>query len=230
MAIKDHKKTSTAMWICMIWMILALIAAACIGILGAVYFQKNVTNPETIFLELSNMFFNPWIEGVLLAAVLSAVMSTVAAQLLQLSSAFSVDVYAKFFRKTASHRELLNISRLAVAVVTVAAIIMSYNPDSSILSLVSFAWAGLGSAFGSVVVFSLFWPRMNKFGAGSGIIVGAVVVLIWPMFANFGGWFEIYSMVPAFTLSCVSIVLVSLLTAAPDKEISDEFKRYQEIL
>ena len=230
MAIKDHKKMSTAMWICMTWMILALIGAACVGILGAIYFEGDISNPETVFIKLSSLFFNPWVEGVLLAAVLSAVMSTSSAQLLSLSSAFSVDVYSKFLRKEASHKELLNISRLTVLLVTIVSIVISYSPSSSILNLVSFAWAGLGSAFGSVVLFSLFWSRMNKYGAGAGIIVGAVVVLIWPLFTPLGGWFAVYSMVPAFTLSCISIVLVSLLTATPDKEIVAEFEKYQETL
>lgn len=226
MAIKDPNKTPKAMWICMIWMILALIGAACVGILGAAYYTDGISNPEAIFLRLSAVFFNPWIEGVLLAAVLSAVMSTSSAQLLSLSSAFSVDVYAKYIRKNASHREQLSVSRLIVFIVTVVAIIISYNPDSSILSLVSYAWAGLGSSFGAVILFSLFWVRMNKYGAIAGIIVGSLIVVAWPAFEDFGGWFKVYSMVPAFTLSCISIVAVSLLTGKPEDSVEDEYNSY----
>ena len=227
MAIKDPNKTSQAMWICMIWMILALVGAAAVGILGAAYYQDGIINPEAIFLKLSDIFFNTWIEGVLLAAVLSAVMSTSSAQLLSLSSAFSVDVYAKFLRKNAGHREQLNISRLTVLVVTIIAIMISYSQNSSILNLVGYAWAGLGSSFGAVVIFSLFWSRMNKFGAIAGIIVGSVVVLVWPLFKSFGGWFEVYSMVPAFTLSCISIVVISLITKKPAESVELEFMTYQ---
>ncbi|AXA33971.1 sodium/proline symporter PutP [Francisella adeliensis] len=227
MAIKDPNKTPKAMWICMIWMILALIGAACVGILGAAYYTDGISNPEAIFLKLSAVFFNPWIEGVLLAAVLSAVMSTSSAQLLSLSSAFSVDVYAKFIRKNASHREQLNVSRLIVFIVTIVAIIISYNPDSSILNLVSYAWAGLGSSFGAVIIFSLFWSRMNKYGAIVGIIVGSVIVVIWPFFEDFGGWFKVYSMVPAFTLSCISIIVFSLVTGKPADSVQEEYKSYK---
>ncbi|KEI35285.1 sodium/proline symporter PutP [Allofrancisella frigidaquae] len=227
MAIKDPNKTSKAMWICMSWMIAALVGAACIGILGAAYYQAEKINPESVFLRLSAVFFNPWIEGVLLAAVLSAVMSTSSAQLLSLSSAFSVDVYAKFFRKKASHTEQLNVSRLTVLAVTILAIIISYNPESSILNLVSYAWAGLGSSFGAVVIFSLFWSRMNKYGAIAGIISGAFMVLIWPLFKSFGGWFEIYEMVPAFALSCVCIVIFSLATSKPESSITAEYEKYK---
>ncbi|AJC48647.1 sodium/proline symporter PutP [Allofrancisella guangzhouensis] len=230
MAIKDPNKTSRAMWICMSWMIAALVGAACVGVLGAAYYQGQAINPESVFLRLSAIFFNPWIEGILLAAVLSAVMSTSSAQLLSLSSAFSVDVYAKFFRKKASHREQLNISRLIVLAVTILAIIISYNPESSILSLVSYAWAGLGSSFGAVVIFSLFWSRMNKYGAMAGIISGSFMVLIWPLFKNFGGWFEIYEMVPAFALSCFCIVTLSLVTPKPEESIILEYEKYKQTL
>lgn len=228
MAIKDPNKTPKAMWICMIWMILALIGATCVGVLGAAYYKDGIINPEAIFLKLSAVFFNPWIEGVLLAAVLSAVMSTTSAQLLSLSSAFSVDVYAKFFRKNASHREVLNISRLMVLIVAIFAVILSYNPNTSILDLVGYAWAGLGSSFGAVVIFSLFWSRMNKLGALAGIVVGSLVVLIWPLFADLGGWFKVYAMVPGFALSSLSIIIFSLITAKPEESVQLEYNEYKQ--
>lgn len=230
MAIKDPNKTSRAMWICMIWMILALIGAACVGILGDAYYTNGISNPEAVFLKLSSVFFNPWIEGVLLAAVLSAVMSTSSAQLLSLSSAFSVDVYTKFIRKNASHKELLNVSRLMVFLVTVVAVVLSYNPNSSILDLVGFAWAGLGCSFGSVVVFSLFWSRMTKYGAIAGIIVGSLVVLVWPLFASLGGWFKVYAMVPGFVLSSLAIVVFSLVSSKPEKSVEIEYQKYKSAL
>ncbi|BCD92453.1 sodium:proline symporter [Francisella halioticida] len=231
MAIKNPNKTYRAMAICMIWMIVALIGAACTGILGAVYYHGDKINPESVFLKLSSAFFNPWVEGILLAAVLSAVMSTISAQLLSLSSAFSVDVYAKFLRKNASHREQLNVSRLIVLIVTIVAICISLNPHSTILSLVGYAWAGLGGSFGGVVIFSLFWSRMNKFGAAAGIIVGAIVVLTWgPLLGSLGGWFKIYVMVPGFILSCIAIVVVSLLTPKPGESVQLEYNKYKEAL
>ncbi|MFV9924989.1 MAG: sodium/proline symporter PutP [Francisella endosymbiont of Hyalomma scupense] len=230
MAIKDPSKTSKAMFICMTWMILALLGSACVGILGAAYYKDGIANPESVFLKLSAIFFNPWMEGVLLAAVLSAVMSTSSAQLLSLSSTFSVDVYAKFIRNKASHRELLNISRLIVLLVTIAAIILSYNPDTTILNLVGFAWAGLGSSFGSVVIFSLFWSRMNKSGAIAGILLGSLAVLIWPLFEHLGGWFKVYAMVPGFALSSICIIVFSLLTSKPEESVQLEYQKYKQSL
>ena len=230
MAIKDPSKTSKAMFICMTWMILALFGAACVGILGAAYYKDGIANPESVFLKLSAVFFNPWMEGVLLAAVLSAVMSTSSAQLLSLSSAFSVDVYAKFIRNKVSHRELLKVSRLIVLLVTIAAIILSYNPDTTILNLVGFAWAGLGSSFGSVVIFSLFWSRMNKSGAIAGILSGSLAVLIWPLFEHLGGWFNVYAMVPGFALSSICIIVFSLLTSKPEESVQLEYQKYKQSL
>ena len=230
MAIKDPNKAPKAMWICMIWMILGLLGAASIGILGAAYYTNGISNPESVFLRISAQFFNPWLEGVLLAAVLSAVMSTSSAQLLSLSSAFSVDIYTKFIRKNASQKEQLNVSRLIVLIITLLAILISYNPNSSILNLVGFAWAGLGSSLGTVIVFSLFWSRMNKAGALAGIIVGSVVVLVWPLFDSLGGWFQVYSMVPAFALSCISIFVVSLITAKPKESVKQEYNKYKQLL
>jgi sodium/proline symporter len=157
-------------------------------------------------------------------------MSTSSAQLLSLSSAFSVDVYAKFIRKNASHKELLKVSRLMVFAVTVLAIVLSYDPNTTILSLVGYAWAGLGSSFGSVVVFSLFWSRMNKTGAFFGIVIGSVTVLVWPLFEHLGGWFKVYAMVPGFTLSSIAIVIFSLLTAKPEESIKVEYEKYKQEL
>ncbi|ALB01997.1 proline:sodium symporter PutP [Francisella persica ATCC VR-331] len=229
MAIKDPSKTSKAMFICMTWMILALLGAACVGILGAAYYKDGIANPESVFLKLSAGFFNPWMEGVLLAAVLSAVMSTSSAQLLSLSSAFSVDVYTKV-RNKASHIELLNVSRLIVLLVTIAAIILSYNPNTTILNLVGFAWAGLGSSFGSVMIFSLFWSRMNKSGAIAGILSGSLAVLIWPLFEHLGGCFQVYAMVPGFALSSICIIVFSLLTSKPEESVQLEYQKYKQSL
>ena len=230
MALKDPNKTSQAMWIGMIWMILALIGAVCVGMLGAAYYTNGLSNPESVFLDLSKAFFNPWIEGVLLAAVLSAVMSTSSAQLLALSSAFSADVYHKFIRKNASHKEMLNISKLIIFIITILGIYLAYSPNASILALVGHAWAGLGASFGGVVLFSLFWKNMNKAGAYAGIILGAGTVLIWPMLKDFGGIFAVYEMVPAFTFSCLGIVIVSLIAGEPEDSIVAEFESYERAL
>ncbi|GAB4222282.1 MAG: hypothetical protein Kow0076_3140 [Francisella sp.] len=181
-------------------------------------------------MKLSEEFFNPWLEGALLAAVLSAIMSTSSALLLSLSSAFAVDVYAKFIRKKANHRELLNVSRLILFLVTVVAIILSYDPNSKIIKLVGFAWAGIGCSFGAVIIFSLFWSRMNRSGAIAGILSGALTVLIWPVFQSLGGLFKIYAMVPGFVVSSICIVVFSLLTSEPEESVKLQYKKYKELL
>ena len=230
MAIKNPKKTPTAMVICMTWMILALIGAVCIGILGAAYYQDGLKNTESVFIVLSNAFFNPWIEGILLAAVLSAIMSTSSAQLLASSSAVVEDVYLKFIRKDAQNKEILFVSRLVVLSIAIVAILLAYNPKSTILGLVSYAWAGLGASFGPAILFSLLWKRMNKVGASFGILVGALTVIIWPLFKDLGGIFAIYEIIPGFIFASIAIIVTSILTAKPSDEIKGEFEQFEKIM
>jgi sodium/proline symporter len=213
MAIKSVQAIPNARRIAMTWMITSLGGAILTGLVGIAYFANNpLEDPEEVFLVLSQVLFNPWIAGILLAAVLSAIMSTVDAQLVVASSAVTDDFYRAFLSPHASQPQLVWIGRLAVIGVTMVALIIAQNPDSTILDLVGYAWAGFGSSFGPVIIFSLFWPSMTRNGALAGLFSGAIMVVLWRYLTDQGIIpFSLYEMVPAFILSSIAIVVVSWL-------------------
>lgn len=186
MAADSVKSIPNARRIGMTWMILCLGGAVAAGFFGIAYFEHNPqlasvvnTNPETVFMELTKILFNPWIAGIVLAAILAAVMSTLSCQLLVCSSTLTEDFYKSFIRKNASQKELVWIGRLMVLLIAILAIVLASNPESKVLGLVAYAWAGFGAAFGPLIILSLFWRRMTLNGALAGMIVGAVMVILW---------------------------------------------------
>ena len=190
--------------ISMTWMILCLAGAISIGLFGHVFFSSHpevagavVANPETIFIESAKQLFNPWITGFLLAAILAAIMSTLSCQLLVCSSALTKDIYKTFLRKTASQGELIWCGRVMVLLIALLAIWLAEDPNSKVLQMVSYAWAGFGAAFGPVILLSLIWPRMTAGGALAGIITGTITVLVWKQYA----WLQLYEIVPGFILA-----------------------------
>lgn len=237
MSVRSVKDMPVARRIGMSWMIIAALGAVFTGLFGAAYaHEKNlvVDDPETIFLILSQLLFHPLIAGFLLAAILAAIMSTISSQLLVSSSSLTEDFYKIFIRRDASDKELVLVGRISVALVALCAIYLAYDRDSSILDLVSNAWAGFGAAFGPLVLFSLLWKRMNFAGALAGMLVGAGTVLVW-IYApiTVGGQSLsslIYEIVPGFILSSIAIVVVSLITPAPSTQITDKFAEYKKEL
>ena len=226
MAAESAKSIRNARRIGMTWMVLCLLGAMAVGFFGIAYFAQHPeqaapvsANNERVFIELSGLLFNPWIAGILLSAILAAIMSTLSCQLLVCSSAITEDFYKGFFRKNASQRELVWVGRAGVLAVSVLAIALASNPDSKVLGLVSYAWAGFGAAFGPVVLFSLGWKRMTRDGALAGMLTGAVTVLVWKQFA----WFGLYEMVPGFLLASLAIVVVSRLGAPPSAAMQAGF-------
>jgi sodium/proline symporter len=179
------------------------------------------TATETVFIVLSGALFPPFIAGLVLSAILAAIMSTASAQLLVSSSAVSQDLYKSLLRPRAGEKELVRVSRLSVVVVALLAIAIGTNPDNLVLDLVAYAWAGFGAAFGPAVILSLYWKRMTRNGALASIIVGGVTVLVWKQF----GWLGLYEIVPGFMLAVIAIVVVSLLDTEPSDEINQEFQR-----
>jgi sodium/proline symporter len=205
----------------MSWMILCLIGAVCTGWFGIAYFADHTQvagpvseNPERVFIELATLLFNPWVAGVLLSAILAAVMSTLSAQLLVCSSALTEDFYRGLLRPDAAHRELVWFGRAMVLGVALLALWIARDPESRVLGLVAYAWAGFGAAFGPVVLLSLMWKRMTRNGALAGMITGAVVVVVWKQTGS-----ALYEIVPGFIAATVAIVAVSLLGAEPAGEI-----------
>ncbi len=178
-----------------------------------------VQNHERVFIVLSQILFNPWVAGILLSAILAAVMSTLSCQLLVCSSTLTQDFYRSILRPGAKQRELLWFGRSMVLLVAVVAIIIAQDPNSLVLSLVSYAWAGFGAAFGPVIIMSLWWKRMTRNGALAGMVVGAATVLIWHQFA----WFGLYEIVPGFLFGLVAIVVFSLIGEKPSEQMEKNF-------
>ena len=205
----------------MTWMVLCLFGAMAVGFFGIAYFAAHPEqgamvreNPERVFIALASLLFNPWVAGVLLSAILAAIMSTLSCQLLVCSSALTEDFYKGFVRKQASQRELVWVGRAMVLAVSLVAIAIARDPESRVLGLVSYAWAGFGAAFGPVVLLSLFWKRMTRNGALAGMVVGALTVILWKQTGS-----ALYEMVPGFLAASVSIVVASLLDRLPAAEV-----------
>ncbi|MEJ6473133.1 sodium/proline symporter PutP [Pseudoalteromonas piscicida] len=237
MSVRSVKDMPTARRIGMTWMIVAALGAVGTGLFGAAYAHEKgivVDDAETIFLILSQLLFHPLIAGFLLAAILAAIMSTISSQLLVSSSSLTEDFYKIFVHREATDKELVLVGRISVLVVALAAIYLAYDRDSSILDLVSNAWAGFGAAFGPLVLISLFWSRMNFAGALAGMISGAVTVLVWiygpftyngaPLSAT------LYEIVPGFIVATIAIFAVSLATKEPSKEITTLFNKVEKSL
>ncbi|AHG22085.1 proline:sodium symporter PutP [Chania multitudinisentens RB-25] len=226
MAADSHRTIRSARRISMTWMILCLAGTIAVGFFGIAYFANNpdqagnvAENGERVFIELAMLLFNPWIAGVLLSAILAAVMSTLSCQLLVCSSAITEDLYKAFLRKGASQQELVWVGRVMVLVVALVAIALAANPENRVLGLVSYAWAGFGAAFGPVVLISVMWSRMTRNGALAGMLVGAITVIVWKQYA----WLDLYEIIPGFLFGCIAIVLVSLMGRQPSATITERF-------
>jgi len=213
MAIESAQQVPKARWIGMGWMIISLMGAIFTGFIGFVYFiETPLADSEKVFLQLTQVLFNPWIAGFLLAAILAAIMSTIDSQLLVSSTAVSEDFYKALLRPHASQTELIWVERSAVILVALIALFIAQNPQNTILELVSYAWAGFGGAFGPVILFSLFWQPMTRNSALAGIIVGAVTVIAWKQLTQQGLIpFSLYEIVPAFLLSSLAIIVTTWL-------------------
>lgn len=221
MAIRTSGEIRRATHIAMTWVVLSLAAAVAVGMVGRVYLTEPLTGTasETVFLVMTNELFPPIAAGLILSAVLAAIMSTASSQLLVAASAFAQDFYRTLIHKDAEQSELVWISRASVLVIASLAIFLGFNPNSFILDMVSYAWAGFGAAFGPAILMSLFWKRTTRNGVIAGIIVGGVTVLVWKQFALFG----LYEIVPGFVLSLLAIYAISLLGKAPAQDIQETF-------
>ena len=219
----------------MSWMVLCLMGAVTVGLAGVAWAAQNPElakplneNPERVFIVLAEALFNPWIAGVLLSAILAAIMSTLSCQLLVCSSALTEDFYRGFLRPLAGQKELVWVGRAMVLAVALIALWIARDPESRVLGLVAYAWAGFGAAFGPVVLLSLRWQRMTHNGALAGVVVGALTVIAWKLFVveHFG----LYEIVPGFIAATAAIVLVSLMGKAPDAAVQARHQQVQAAL
>ncbi|HJJ56556.1 MAG TPA: sodium/proline symporter PutP, partial [Methanocorpusculum sp.] len=228
MAIKDPNEMHIARNAAMIWVILSLCAAIFVGIIGHIILPPDThdIDSEKIFIDLASKVFGslPFIAGVIYCGVLGAIMSTASSQLLVAASAISQDLYKNIINKSATDRHLLNISKVSVLIVSIISITLAMVSSDSVFNIVSHAWAGFGASFGTVILLSLYWKRMNWQSALTGIIVGGLVSLIW-------GWLltdltGIYEMIPGVLCSLISIYIVSKFTKVPEKEVFDMYDEY----
>ncbi len=220
MAIESSDMIKKSRIIAMAWVIITLAAAVIIGVVGKAMLPE-LADSETIYMEMINYLFHPVVAGLLLIAILAAIMSTASSQLLVAASSVSKDLFGIIF-KNSDERKLVWVSRVTVIGVTVAGIILALNPDSSVFRLVAFAWGGFGAAFGPLILFSLFWKRMTRQGAIAGMLVGGITDVAWYLLS--GGIFDIYEIIPGFVFGSLAIIVVSIMTK-PDQEIMEEFDK-----
>lgn len=238
MAIEDKNKLKTSRRVASVWVVISMAVAVLIGVIGYTLMKNGVIGPyadasaaETVIVDVANVLskygFVPAITaGLILAGILASTMSTADSQLLAASSSISQNLLCEVFKIKMSEKVLFVVARISVIVISVIAVFLALNPKSSVFTIVSFAWAGFGATFGPVMLAALFWKRANKWGALAGMLSGGVMIFVWKFIirTNFAGTvLDIYELLPAFIIAVIAIVVVSLLTAAPEKETVDTF-------
>lgn len=228
MAIRREDELKRSRRIAMVWVLVSLSVAVFIGIVGRELYptvHQNATDAENIFITLATGSLPPILAGFVMAGILAATISSSDSYLLIAASAFAKNIYQGLFRKEASDKRVMWVSRITLLLVAVIAMIIALDEKSVIFKIVSFAWAGFGATFGPLMIFSLFWKRTTRAGAIAGMVSGAVMVFVWKLgIARLGGAFGIYELLPAFVFSSLMIVVVSLLTPRPSKEIEEDFE------
>lgn len=230
MAIKTVAEIRKAKTIAMVWVVASLSFAVVVGLVGLVCLDTPMAagEQEKIFMVMVDQLVPNFLAGIFLAAILAAIMSTADSQLLVTSSALTEDFYKVLFRKEASDKELVWVSRIAVMLVALCAWFFARNPGSSVLGLVSYAWAGFGATFGPIILLSLYWKRMTRNGALAGIVAGGITVIVWKQLS--GGIFDLYEIVPGFIVSVIAIVAMSLADAEPSAEMTGEFEKVDAMM
>ncbi len=244
MAIRREKELKTSRRIATVWVVISLTVAVLIGIMGRYLYATDLltkSDAENVFILLSQNLLSsipmgPFIAGLIMAGILAATISSSDSYLLIAASAFAKNIYQGIFKKNASDKRIMWVSRITLLAIAVVAALIALDEDSIIFELVSFAWAGFGATFGPLVIFSLFWKRTTRAGAIAGMLSGGSMVFIWEFgftrlgnylaslgHTTIGGILGLYELLPAFLFSCLCIVVVSLLTKAPSKEIQDDF-------
>ena len=228
MAISKSAELSKSRRIATIWCVISLFAAVGIGLIGRTLYPSELLkrgDAENIFIIMSTGLLPTFLAGIVMSGILAATMSSSDSYLLIASSAVSRDIFKGIFKKDATDKQVMLVSRITLLVVSIFGIIIALDEKSVIFKVVSFAWAGFGATFGPIILFSLFWKRTTRAGAIAGMLTGSGMVFIWNMLiSRLGGVFAIYELFPAFLLSCLAIIIVSLLTEKPNQVILDEFE------
>jgi len=241
MAIEDENKIALSRRVASIWVVIAMAVAIVIGVVGygmsannSIELLETSSAAESVIVKIAGLLSTHGAAaaicaGVILAGILASTMSTADSQLLAAASSVSENLVKEFFGIKLTQKQTLIVSRATVLAISLIALFLARDPNSSVFTIVSFAWAGFGAAFGPVVLFALFWKRSNKYGALAGMIAGGAMVFIWKFLVRpLGGAWNIYELLPAFLIACAVNVVVSLMTEAPDQSILDEFEAARE--
>ena len=231
MSIRHEDEMNRAKTIGMTWMVISIIGSLAVGFFGLAYVVSHgvdLQDSEKIFITLSQLLFNPWIAGFLLAAILAAIMSTIDSQLLVSSSVLTRDIYHAILRKDATDKELVWVGRFTVIAIAVIAWAISTDEHSSVLKLVAYAWAGFGAAFGPLVILSLYNHTITKNGAIAGMIVGSLTVIVYKQLE--GGIFDLYELIPGFVAAWIAILVFSKIGAKNSEDVEEIFNEVQERL
>lgn len=228
MAIRKTDELSKSRRIATIWCVISLLAAVAIGLIGRTLYPAGLltqSDSESIFILMSTNLLPALLAGVVMAGILAATISSSDSYLLIAASAFSKNIYQGVLKKDATDKQVMIVSRVVLLLISLFGIIIALDENSIIFNVVSFAWAGFGATFGPIILFSLFWKRTTRAGAVAGMLTGAGMVFLWKLVLKpMGGVFGIYELLPAFIMSCLAIIIVSLLSKEPSKEIMEEFE------
>lgn len=239
MAIEDPNKVKLSRRVASVWVVISMTVAVLIGVVGLAMVNVGVLpafdDSETIIIQVADLLSKSGVvpalvAGVILAGILASTMSTADSQLLAASSAASENIIGGLFRIKLSETSKMVVARITLIVISVIGVVIAWDSNSSVFGIVSFAWAGFGAAFGPVMLLALFWKRSNKYGAIAGMIAGGVMVFVWKFaVAKLGGVFAIYELLPAFIIGLAVNIIVSLVTPAPEKEVTDTFERIKQV-
>ena len=231
MAIRKGSELKRSRRIATVWVVISLTAAVFIGVLGRYLLPVDPnlatkSGAENVFADLSQLLFHPLLAGIVMAGILAATISSSDSYLLIATSAVAKNLFAGVLKKDADDKQVMTVSRVVLIAITLAGIAIAWDEQSIIFEVVSFAWSGFGATFGPIILFSLFWKRVNRPGAIAGMLSGGISVFVWKLLLKpLGGVFGIYELLPAFLISCVFIVAVSLSTASPSQQIQEEFEK-----
>jgi sodium/proline symporter len=234
MAIRSSAEIKISRRIASVWVIISMFVAILIGVVGLAITSngklESLADSETIVIKIAQLMSTHGallaiVAGLIISGILACTMSTSDSQLLAASSSASENLIRGMFGVKLSDKASMIVARVTLIIIAAIGVIIAWNPNSSVFDIVSFAWAGFGAAFGPVVLTALFWKRSNKYGALAGMIVGGITVFVWKYFiSKLGGAWDIYELLPAFIAGLAAIIIVSLLTPPPEKEITDEFE------
>jgi sodium/proline symporter len=213
MSIKHTSEMNKSKWVGMSWQLITLSAAAFVGVVAIAYFPNGLNKPELVFVEMVKSLFHPFFGGIILCAIIAANLSTMDSQILVCGSMISEDLYVPLHRDPPSDKKILWVSKLSVILISLIALALAYNRSATILDTVLYSWSGLGSAFGPLVLMSLYSTQINRYGAMAGIVTGTTIAMVWPTLNPYITSYDMLPMIPGFLCSAAAIYLVSKATS-----------------